>query len=245
MRKPNSGEVYMYVNLFWLAVGVFVFMPILNNFVLQLVILFTDGNIFYGSLSSTLSTVRDVLGIISSYGGLGVFSVAIINFGKNAFGVIILGFISHGVTLFSSLLTYALYGGEDTMTAFLLLTIDMAVNMAVYTVIYFVLMLVVKKRDTVLNVPPYRLRVIYLAHPLALAFFLAALVYGGTNIVVTLYTMISDFLDPSIGPPISMADTLYWVMEYLSDIVSMCVGYFIMLFVGALAEKYKRSVSFK
>ncbi len=240
LRKPNLGEIYMYTNLFWLAVLVYVFIPIFNNFVLQLIILYTDGNIAYGSFSETVSVVRDVLAAAASYVGLGIFAVCLINFGKNAFGVTVMAFVTHGVSLCTSLFTYSIYGGEDALVAFFLLGTDMLVNIFVYAIIYLVLMYIVKKRSTVLNVPTYKLRVLSLKHPLSFAFFIVALIYGLANILATLYQMIGDFLDPSLGPPVSLADTLYWVTEYLSDIVLVCVGYFIMLAVGSVAEKWKK-----
>ncbi len=239
-RKPKIGEKYMYVNLFWLAVGVYVFIPIFNNFILQLIILFTDGNIAYGSLSESVSVVRDVLAAAANFIGLGTFAVCLINFGKNAFGVTVMAFATHGISFCTSLFTYSLYGGNDAITAFFLLGADMLVNMLVYAVIYLAVMYIVKKKNTVLNVPPYKLSAINLKHPLSLAFFTVALIYGGADILATLYTMIGDFLDPSLGPPVSLADTLYWVLEYFSSIISVCIGYFAMLFIGSVSEKWKK-----
>ncbi len=239
-RKPKIGEIYMYVNLFWLAVFAYVFVPIFNNFILQLIILFTDGNIAYGALSETVSVIRDVLGAISSFVGLGTLVICLINFGKNAFGVTVMAFATHGISFCTSLFTYAIYGGNDALTAFFLLGADMLVNLFVYGIIYLAVMYIVKKRTTVLNVPPYKLGVLSLKHPLSYAFFLVALIYGGANILATLYTMIGDFLDPSLGPPVGLADTLYWVLEYFSIIISVCIGYFIMLFIGSIAEKWKK-----
>ena len=41
----------MYKNLFWLAVGVFLFVPFLDKLVLQVVQFYVEGDIAYGSLS--------------------------------------------------------------------------------------------------------------------------------------------------------------------------------------------------
>ncbi len=241
-RRPKLGEIYMYVNLFWLAVGVYVFIPIFNNLILQLIILFTNGNIAYGSLSENVAVVRDILAAAASFIGLGTFVICLINFGKNAFGVTVMAFSTHGISFCTSLLTYALYGGESALTAFFMLGTDMLVNMTVYAVIYLVVMYISKKNNTVLNVPPYKLRVLSFKHPLSASFFITAIIYGGANILATLYTMIGDFLDPSLGPPVSTADILYWVLQYLSSVISVCIGYFLMLFIGSVAEKWKHKL---
>ncbi len=239
-RKPSKGEAYMYINLFWLAIGTFVFIPIFNNLFLQLVILLTDGDIAYGSLSDGAAIVRDILGSAANYIGLGVFAVCLLNFGKKAFGVTVAAFSSHGITFCVSMITYALVDGNDALTAFFVLGTDMVFNALVYGIVYLIIMRIAKKKDTFLNVPPYSVKLLNIKHPLSLAFISASAVYGGISVLVVLYTMIGDFLDPSLGPPVSTSDILYWVMEYLTPVISAMIGYFLMLLVGALAEKYKK-----
>ncbi len=238
-RKPSKGEAYMYTNLFWLAIGVFVFIPILNNLFLQLIILSTTGNIAYGSLPEAVATVRDILGAVSSFVGLGVFSVCLINFKNKAFGVIVAAFSSHFVNFCASMLAYSMFA-DDALNAFFLLGLDMVFNMAVYALIYLVTMLTARKKDSFLNVPPYSIRILDVKHPLSLSFLLTSVIYGTISVLAVLYTMIGDFLDPSLGPPVSRADILYWVMEYLTPVISSVIGYFLMLFVGAYSEKCKR-----
>ncbi len=238
-RKPTKGEAYMYVNLLWLAVGVFVFIPILNNFIIQLVILATDGNVFYGSLPETLSVIRDVLGAAGNYIGLGVLAVCLINFGRNAFGVTVAAFASHGITFCASMLAYSVFA-DDIMTAFFVLGVDTVFNILVYCVIYLVIMYIAKKKDTLLNVPPYSLGIFNSRHPLSLAFILTSAVYCVISLLVVLYTMIGDFLDPSLGPPVTLADKLHWVTQYLTPVISSLIGYFVMLFIGEYAERLKK-----
>ena len=84
MRKPTYAEAYMYKNFLWLAVAVFAFIPFLNNFLLQFLYLYTEGDIAYGSLGVLISSVKSVLSVSSVYIGLGVLITAVINFGKNS-----------------------------------------------------------------------------------------------------------------------------------------------------------------
>ena len=243
MRKPTNNEIYMYKNLFWVCVGAFVFVPVFNNFFLQMIVLFTEGDLAYGKFSSYVAAIQDIIGLVASYVGLGAFVVCLINFGKNSVGVIFLAFLSHIITFVASMFTYFIYGGSYFFTAVFMLSVDMLINLAVYFIIYLVLLRIVKKKETILNVPEYRFRVINTQNPLTLAVLCAAGLYGVFQLVAILYRMIGDFLDPSLGPPVNLADTLYWVLEYVTVIVGVVIGYFIMLAVCAFAKhflKFKR-----
>ena len=241
MRKPTYNEVYMYKNMFWLAVGLFVFVPVLNNFFLQMIILFTSGDIAYGELSGYVSVVRDVIALIAGYAGLATFIITLVHFGTNALGVIILAFSTHLITFFVSLLTYALYGGDYYYAATFMLVTDMLVNAAVYGLIYLYVILTVKKHETVLNVPEYPSRLICFSHPVSRTLFFGALIFGGAQLLALIYTMIGDFLDPSLGPPVNLNDTMYWVLEYATSIVSILIGYLVMLLIMLLSKKYLKS----
>ncbi len=240
LRKPSKGEAFMYINLLWFAILAFAFIPIINNLPIQLVITFTDGNILYGALSENLASVRDVLASFAGYTGLGIFVTCILYFGKKAFGVITLAFASHAISYFISILTYALAGGKDVVSTFFLLGTDMLVNVAVYVIIYFALMHIFKKRDTFLNIPEYRISIFNTKHPLSYGYLITSAIYALAELAATLYTMIGDFLDPSLGPPINLKETAYWILQYLMIIVSFFVGYVIMMLVGALAERYRK-----
>lgn len=240
MRKPTHNEIYMYKNLLWLSIGVFVFVPVLNNFVLQMIVLFTDGDIAYGQTSTYVAAFRDIIALAAHYIGMGTFAVCLINFGKNAIGVISLAFLSHLITFLVSMTTYLLYGGDYFYTAIFMLAVDMFTSAAVYLVLYLIIMHIVKTKNTVLNLPEYRFRLISTKDPVNLAVLVCTVVYGVFQLAALLYRMIGDFIDPSLGPPVNTADILYWVLEYVTVIVGVIIGYFIMLGVYAFSNRFLR-----
>lgn len=240
MRKPTHNEIYMYKNLLWLSIGVFVFVPVLSNCVLQLVVLFTDGNIAYGETSTYVAALRDIIVLISHYIGMGTLVVCLINFGKNAIGVIFLAFISHLITFVTSMTTYLIYGGDYFYSVIFMFAVDMLVNAAVYLVLYLFIMHVVKKKNTILNLPEYHFRLLDTKDPVSFSILGCTLIYGAFEIGALLYRMIGDFIDPSLGPPVNTADTLYWVLEYVTVIVGVTAGYFIMLGVYAFSNRFLR-----
>ena len=139
MRKPTYTEIYMYKNLFWLAIGVFGFVPFFNNFLLQLVRLSIQGDIAYGSLSEIIGAFQEGLSLVAAYLGLATLAVCLVYFGNNAKGVIYLAFGSHGFTFFASLFTYFIYGGDNIGPAIFMLLADAIVNSAIYFIIYIVI----------------------------------------------------------------------------------------------------------
>ena len=205
---------------------------------LQLIVFFTEGDIAYGQTSTYVAAFRDILGLAANYAGLGAFAVCLINFGKNSVGVIIAAFASHLITFFTTMFTYLVYGGDYFYSAIFMLVVDMLTNLAVYFLIYLLIMHIVKKKNTVLNVPEYRLKLVDTENPVTLAVFQCAVLYGIFQLAAILYRMIGDFLDPSLGPPVNLADTLYWVLEYAAVIVGAVIGYFIMLGVCALSNRF-------
>lgn len=240
MRKPNYTEIYLYKNFFWLAIGVFGFVPVFNNFVLQLIHLTTDQNIAYGDLSKYIAVFQEILSLISTYVGFGVLAVCVTYFGKNARGIINLAFISHGLTFIFSLFTYVIYGGNNVGPAIFMLISDALINLASYFAIYLIILKTAQKHDTFMNIPRFDL-LHPKAHPYFRAFSISALIFGGLQLITLIYTMIGDFIDPSLGPPVNLRDTLYWVFEYLTVIASTVSGFLIMLAVAVLAQKYIRS----
>ena len=249
MRKPTFAEAYMYKNFLWLSVGVFAFIPFLNNFILQYLYLYTEGDIAYGSLGIFISTVKSVLSLASVYVGLGVFITAVINFGKNAVGIIRLAFLSHAVTFLSSVLTCILYSyvsygyaiTGDVILQITLLLIDGAVNLAVYVAVYLFLLYTVKRKETVLNTPSVKQRYTDLSHPLVLSAVISISIHAGAQLIVALVNMIVTFNDPSIGPPVSTDDVLYWVMQYLSVLAFAAVGLIVITLIFLLSEHYLKS----
>lgn len=246
MRKPTYAEAYMYKNLLWLAVGAFAFVPFLNNFILQFVYLFTYGDIAYTGLSTFISVFQSVIGALSVYTGLGVLCVCVINFGKNAKGVIRLAFLTHLISFLSSVLTCSLYSfvsfgyffTDNVLFQSFLLLADAAASALVYLAIYLFILKISKKYDTVLNVPSISGRYTDLKHPTVLSVFVSGIIYSGVQLLIVIYNMITDFTDPSIGPPMNASDVIFWVIEYLSVIVSLAIGLLIMGLTVRLSLHY-------
>ena len=241
MRKPTYTEIYTYNNLLGIAIGVFGLVPFLNNFVLQLIRLSVTGNIAYGALADWIGYFQDGVSLVSTYLGLGVLAICLTCFGKNARGVIYLAFGSHGITFFASLFTYAVYGGDNIGPAVFMLFTDCVINEVIYLLIYFIILKVSEKKNTFMTFPKFKFLPIDFHHPYVRAFIIGAAVFGGAQLLAVLYTMISDFLDPSLGVPVNSRDILYWVFEYVSVIVNTLIGFFVMLFSAFLTEKYLRS----
>lgn len=241
MRKPTYTEIYTYKNLFWLAVGVFGFVPFFNNFVLQLVRLSIQGDIAYGSLSDVVGVFQEALSLVSVYLGLGALAVCLVYFGNNAKGVIYLAFGSHGITFFASLFTYFIYGGDNIGPAVFMLLVDAIVNFGIYFIIYIVVLKLSAKKGTFMNVPKFAFSKSMIAHPFVRAFLISAVIFGGAQLLAVVYTMVGDFLDPSLGVPVNTADIMYWVLEYVTVIVNTVIGFAVMLFVASLTERYLKS----
>lgn len=249
MRKPTYAEAYMYKNILWLSVAVFAFIPFLNNFLLQFLYLYTEGDIAYGNLGMFISAAKSILSVLSVYAGLGAFAVSVINFGKNAVGVIRLAFLSPPITFLSSLLTcllhsYTNYGyfiSESVLLQAVLLFVDMAVNLLVYLIIYIVLIGISRKKKTVLSVPSLKGRGADIGHPLVLADVAVLSVYFGAQLLTVLYSMIKEFADPSMGPPVNASGVIYWVLQYLSVAALFAVGLLALYVILLLSEHYIRS----
>jgi len=241
MRKPTYTEIYTYNNLLWLAIVVFGFFPFLNNFVLQMIRLSVTGNIAYGSLSNWIGYFQEGMSLVSTYLGLGVLAICLTCFGKNARGVIYLTFGSHGITFFASLFTYFIYGGNNIGPAVFMLFTDAVINEAIYFLIYFIILKVSEKKNTFMTFPKFKFPPIDFHHTYVRAFIIGAAVFGGAQLLTVLYTMISDFLDPSLGVPVNTRDIFYWVFEYVFVVVHTMIGFFVMLLSAVLTEKYLRS----
>lgn len=239
MRKPTYSEIYMYKNIFWFAFAVFVFAPFVNNFAIQLVILYTSNNIVYESLAMVLAFVSDGVSLISNYAGLAVFSLCIVYFGGNAKSVIRLAYISHAVTLVSSALTYFLYAGALPVSAIFMLIADGLANLAVTALVHVLVQRYAKKRKTFMDIPEYRFSFELKKHPYTGAFVISCAIFGAVQLIVLLYRMIGDFLDPSLGVPVNVSDTVYWVLEYAYIFIYTAIGFVISVLVGFMASAIK------
>lgn len=240
MRKPSFAEVYMYKNLFWLAVGVFLFVPFLDKFVLQVVQLYVEGDIAYVGLSDGILMAREWISSVATHVGFGTVAVAIMYFGSNARGIIAMLLASQGVGLISSLMAYWVCGGQDIISAIFILFFDFAATEAVYGLILFLLLRISKKKQTVLNIAPYKVRLLDISHPITKGVFTAVTVFGAASLIALIYRMIGDFIDPSLGMPINMYEWLYWVLEYLYVFIRYVVGYLAAMAVTVLASSYVR-----
>ncbi len=238
MRKPSFAEVYMYKNLFWLAVGVFLFVPFLNSFILQVVQLYVEGDIAYGALSDVILTARDWISSIATHMGFGAVAVAVMYFGSNARGIITMMLTSQCVGFVSSLIAYWVCGGQDIVSAIFILFFDFAATEAIYGLILLLLLRISKKKQTVLNIAPYKVKLLDISHPVTSGVFTAVTVFGIASLIALVYRMIGDFIDPSLGMPINIYEWLYWVLEYLSVFMRYVVGYLAAMAVTVIASHY-------
>ena len=53
--------------------------------------------------------------------------------------------------------------------------------------------------------------------------------------------MLIDFLDPAIGTPINIGETMYWVLQYVEVILFAALGFVITVVIGLYAQKLKDS----
>ncbi len=230
----------MYKNLFWLAIGVFAFVPFLNNFILQVVQLYVEGDIAYGGLSDVIMTLREWLSVVAVNIGLGSVAVAVAYFGANARGVIALMFLSQGIGFVSSVFAYIACGGSNIVSAVFMLFLDVVATEVIYGVIFLLLLGYSKKNDTVLNIAPYRANPLMFSHPVIKSVLIAVTVFSVASLIALVYRMVGDFLDPALGTPINAKEWFYWALEYLSVAVRYIVGYISASAVAVLAAYHVR-----
>ncbi len=244
-RKPTYAEIYMYKNLFWLDIGILIFLPVLNNLFLQLIRLYTDGNIAYGSLGAVMAAVQEAISLFSGYAGIGILCVCMLYFGKNAVGVIRLSVITHAVTFLTVLLTYFLFTATIPLSVIFSLLLDMVVGIAVTILICRITYVYAVRHETFMEIPQYRFSKGMLKHHYTKVFALACACFGGAQLLILIYTMVSEFLDPSLGPPMNISDVLYWVFQYLTALLYVVVGFVIAVLIGFAASGLKRSGKLK
>ena len=239
-RKLTTAEKLTRSSLFWLSVLLFVALPFINNFIIQTVVLNISGNIAYEALAPALSTVAGILSVLTAYAGIGAIAASIANFGaKGSVGTIILGLNSHVIGLLSAMFAYALSGARNYEYAVFALGVDAIANVLVYALIIVVLALMSRKRLLTDNTPP-QLGDKLLAKGGAYTYIVTATVlFGAAQLAATLYTMIYDFLDPSIGTPINLQEWIYWITKYLTTLIYLGIGYMIVLGIFHLCNYYR------
>lgn len=240
MRRPSYSEVYMYKNLFWLAIAVFVFMNVLNELVLRVVYIYAVTDVAYQPYAQAIRIVREGLSVVTNYVGLAVLSVCLTYFGHNARGVIRAAFISHAVYFVSYTLAYYMSTGyiiESVIQGFT----EAAVNCLVMLMIYIVIMRYTSKKDVQMNVGRYVFGASMTGHVYTKVFALAVSIFGGAQMILLVIDMLIDFLDPAIGTPINIGETMYWVLQYLEVILFAALGFVITVAIGLYAQKLKDS----
>lgn len=243
--KLTQAEKMTKESVFWLSVLLFIAFPVINSFILQTVVLNVSGNIAYRSIVPTLTLIRDILSVLCSYAGLGVMAAAVANYGaKNTLGTVILGLLSHTVGFFASMGAYLLSGAKNFAVATFTFAVDAIANTLVYAVILVVLALIRKNQNKKGDLSVQLSKDKLIAKGGAYSYMLtAAGIFGIAQLATTLYRMITDFLDPSIGVPINLQEWIYWVTEYLTIIIYLGIGYFIVLGIFWLCKYYKEHFS--
>lgn len=244
-KKETNGELpykLLRESLFWLAVGVFIFVPIINSLVIQTVILSIEGNIAYKGAYPVLNIAADILSVVSAYAGVGLMTVALAYFGlKKAKGVVILSITSHLVTFIASVLCYAFLGGVDYEKAIFFLGADMLAGIVVYSLIIMTVSLIRRgKKKRGLDTHPDVNGKIIGKGGIFSYIFASVGIYFGVQLGLKMYDMISAFLDPSIGLPINPREWMYWITEYLTQMIYGAIGYFTCLALWSLCKYYIR-----
>ncbi len=239
--KLTVAEDLTRASLFWASLILFVAFPFINNFFIQTVMLNVSGNIAYKDLTPVLSTVAGLLSVLAAYAGIGTVAAAVANFGaKRSVGTVILALLSHVAGLIAYIMSYAISGARNYGYAVFALSVDALANMLVYAAI--IIMIAIMKKKNVnkgeCSVPELSDKLI--AKGGAYSYIVAATtVYGAAQLFTTLYTMVSDFLDPSIGVPINLQEWVYWITKYLTTFIYLGIGYFIVLGIFYLCKYYR------
>ena len=249
MRKPSYSEIYMYKNIFWVAIALFLFVPLLNSIPLALVINETKDNMAYPeNMSYVTGIIQAVLAFTSTYGGMGILAICVAYFGRNAKGVIRLSLLSTAIMYFLLYLMdplinpYAMNDEEGRLITFI---VDVAVNTAVIAVVYALVLWYSKRKGTFMNIPEYELNFGMLKHPYSKVFFIAGGVQFFVALVVEVITMAQLFMDKSTGLPETTADYVYWILQYVYLLLYAVIGFIVMVAIGLLASKLRESGKMK
>ena len=230
----------MYKNLFWLAVGVFVVLPVFSELILRVVYLYTATDVAYSFLAAPLDALREAITVTANYVSIAVLCITVTYFGRHAKGVIVLAFVSNVIDTVTYMLAYYLYT-DRIVNVILMLFIEMVVNCLATLVIWLAVSAYAKKRHSFLNVGEYKLGTEILGHPYTRSFAIAVGVFGAVQLGFVLYDMIDSFLDPSLGTPINMKETVYWVLQYAEVILLTAIGFVIAVVIGLFANRIRSS----
>ena len=236
----STPKLLLQQSLFWLSVILFVFMPFLNNFVIQTVIISIDGNIAYQNLSPVLMTARDMISVFATYAGVGVLACSVAYFGiKNAKGAAILAILHHPISFLFAMGAYIFSGSRAYYEALFMLGTDTLINTALYAVILVVLLFVRSRKQRSESGVTAPLGDKLIGKGGMFSYLFASVgVFAAANLAAMLFSMISAFVDPSIGPPINAQEWVYWITEYASLAIYAAIGYFISVAICYLCEYY-------
>jgi hypothetical protein len=243
MRRPTFAEVYMYKSLFWFAIAAFIFCPLLNNVVLQMVYWYVTTDVAYAFLVTPIGVIQEAVSLFSMYAGLAVLGVSVLYFGTNAKAVTVAAFVSHAVVMLSYMIAiYVGFGGitpEYIVEAFIVSAPDAAVMLFVY----LVLLHYAKKKNTFMNIDTYTFSSAMKKHPYTKAFILTAVVYATVDIVVEAIGMIVYFVDPKnyFSLPSTPGEILNLVLQYVYILLFAAIGFVIMVLIGLMAQRLKDS----
>ena len=239
--KPEAD--YLKVNLFWLAVIVAVFMPVLNSLILQTVLLSVDGNIAYTELSSALETVLKILSPLTTYANYGILACAAAYYGTKAPAVIALCFSAQPLSLLCQVVSYLAASGNQ-LRSLVNLALDCAINLLFQAVIFGILLLVGRKKlhteqnkeiFATLNGKLIGKRDIFLY------LIIPPAVFGGIQFLLVLLTVIIDFLDPSLGLPQNAGEVIYIVTELITPLIFLVLGYTVILSIAYFSLYVKKT----
>ena len=225
----------MYKNLLWAAVLAFIAIPVVSELLLRVVYLYTATDVAYQALAAPIDAVREALTVSARYVSLALLCVAVVYFDKHAVGIVRLAFIFHGVEALTYIVAYYLYTGS-VLAASLWIILEAAVNACVTLIIWLWVRQYARKREYFLNVPDLKLDSTLMKHPYTGAFIRAVAVFGGARLCFVLYDMIDAFLDPSLGTPINMKETVYWILLYVEVLIYAAIGFVIAVAVGLFAQ---------
>ena len=237
--KETDARILTRQSLFWLATLIFIALPFLNSFVLQTMLINIDGNIAYKSVAPVLTAIRDIISVFNSYAGIGILAAAIAHFGaKKAIGTVILALLYQTVVMLASMMSYALSGARNFAGAVFMLGVDALTNTAIYAVILVVLV-ILRKNKMEYQDASLTLNDKIIAKGGAYSYIVTAVgIFGAAQLAAMLYSMISAFVDPSIGIPINIQEWVYWITEYLTFFIYFAIGYLIVLGVFWLCKYY-------
>ncbi len=242
MRRPTYSEIYMYRSLFWLSVAVFVFFPIVNNVVLQLLYWSSSVNVAYYFMKVPIGVVQEILSFITVYAGLAVLVICVLYFGRNAKGIIRLAFASHAVNF----ITYvtALFFWSGVSISYIIEAVVVALpDAVVMLVIYLILLRYGETKNTFMNISEYRFDVSVKKHTYTIGFAISVGITAIVKIAVEAYGMIVYYVDPKnyYSRPSGIGDILSLALQYVYILLIATAGFVTMVLIGFAAQRLKDS----